>query len=225
METQPAAIANLGKGKSLVMKRGGASVASKTVQPVIQNAVNPTVKAVIQKPAVVKKVVSYPPVPLGLSSSRLAICSSQSSPVPEPLQRATVSTVSVRSTSVALPSTGGTLPSTSVALPSTSVTLPPATANSMVPQQQVDIIMRRLESLMRSMEILKAQLRDQAATLGVIVKSTRPPEIDKTYFRSEFGLPMKTTTDMENTDNLLKDDLIRTRWVIIYQFYECYIGA
>ena len=58
-------------------------------------------------------------------------------------------------------------------------------------------MMRRLKSLMRSMEIVKANQRGQVTMLGVVGKSTRPPEIDQSFFRTEFNLPMKNMTEMD----------------------------
>ena len=85
---------------------------------------------------------------------------------------------------------------------------------------QLVVMMRRLESLMRSMEIVKANQREHATMLDVVVKSTRPPEIDKSFFRTEFNLPMKDMTEMDANENLLTDDLIRVRWVRFLLFSD-----
>ena len=58
-------------------------------------------------------------------------------------------------------------------------------------------MMRRLKSLMRSMEIVKANQRGQVTMLGVVGKSIRPPEKDQSFFRTEFNLQMKDMTEMD----------------------------
>jgi hypothetical protein len=97
---------------------------------------------------------------------------------------------------------------------------PPISALQPDFSSQLVVMMRRLESLMRSMEIVKANQREHATMLDVVVKSTRPPEIDKSFFRTEFNLPMKDMTEMDANENLLTDDLIRVRWVRFLLFSD-----
>jgi len=69
---------------------------------------------------------------------------------------------------------------------------------------------------MRSMEIVKTDQREQRATPDVVVKSTRPAEFDKTQNTVCSPNESDEVTDMDATDSLLKDELNRTRWVIIF---------
>ncbi len=73
--------------------------------------------------------------------------------------------------------------------------------------------MRAVESLMRSMELVKAGQREMLAVMTVILKNTRPPEIDVSHFATEFSLPLRTAAELNHLESLLADQLIRARWV------------
>ena len=146
------------------------------------------------------KKVAYPPVPLGLLPGRLAICESSQNP-----PRSTVmANQSAVLTTVTVPSIGSL----------SSVVQPNSTGPSTASQQQVDAMMRRLESLMRSMEIFKTNQREERATLDIVVKSTRPAEFDKTQNR--VCSPNESDSRHGCHRQHLKDELFRMRWVIIF---------
>ena len=146
------------------------------------------------------KKVAYPPVPLGLLPGRLAICESSQNP-----PRSTVmANQSAVLTTVTVPSIGSL----------SSVVQPNSTGPSTASQQQVDAMMRRLESLMRSMDIVKTNQSEQRTTLNVVVKSTRPAGFDKTQNR--IWSPNECDSRHGCHRQHLKDELIRMGWVIIF---------
>ena len=73
--------------------------------------------------------------------------------------------------------------------------------------------MRAVESLMRSMELVKAGQREIMSIMTIILKNTRPPEIDVSHFATEFSLPLRTPSEVRHLESLLADQLIRARWV------------
>ena len=73
--------------------------------------------------------------------------------------------------------------------------------------------MRAVESLMRSMELVKAGQREIMSIMTIILKNTRPPEIDVSHFATEFSLPLRAPSEVRHLESLLADQLIRARWV------------
>lgn len=61
-----------------------------------------------------------------------------------------------------------------------------------------EYILRRLDSLTRNIEILKASQRDQMSILTVLLKNTAPPEPQaQTNLSEEFGLPLQTMASLQ----------------------------
>ena len=83
---------------------------------------------------------------------------------------------------------------------------------------------RAVESLMRSMELVKAGQREIMSIMTIILKNTRPPEIDVSHFATEFSLPLRTPSEVRNLESLLADQLIRARWVsFVYNTRHCWL--
>ena len=164
----------------------------------------------LKKPETKKTTVTYPTAPAGLlargTTSKTSLALTE--PPIQALNRPPI------------PALNQTLIPTVTRPSIPALNRPPIPALQPDFSSQLVVMMRRLESLMRSMEIVKANQREHATMLDVVVKSTRPPEIDKSFFRTEFNLPMKDMTEMDANENLLTDDLIRVRWVRFLLFSD-----
>jgi hypothetical protein len=63
---------------------------------------------------------------------------------------------------------------------------------------------------------VKAGQRELMAIVTVILKNTRPPEIDISNFATEFSLPLRTIAETRHLESLLTDQLTRARWVLFF---------
>ncbi len=180
----------------------------------------------LKKPATKKTTITYPTAPAGLlarsttSTLSLALTEPPILALNRPSIPALNQTLIPTLTRPPIPALNQTLIPTLTRPSIPALNQPPIPALQPDYSSQFVVMMRRLESLMRSMEIVKANQREHATMLGVVVKSTRPPEIDKSFFRTEFNLPMKDMTKMDANENLLTDDLIRVRCVSVLLFSD-----
>lgn len=70
-----------------------------------------------------------------------------------------------------------------------------------------DSIIRRLDYLARSVEILKTNQRDILALLTVVLKNSSPAPINLADIVKEFNFPLQSTREVDQFNDALKDKL------------------
>ncbi len=85
--------------------------------------------------------------------------------------------------------------------------------NWTVPASVIESILKRMDSMTRSIEVLKASGRDQLSILTLLMQNTSPPEPDHDNAAKEFHLPMKSVRDLRKLDRKLKDAPTRLKFL------------
>ena len=75
------------------------------------------------------------------------------------------------------------------------------------------VINRKLDTILRNQEIIKATQREHGNLLDVLLKSTAPPEVDPAIAIRDFGLKLKTVRDVNRLERSLRDDLFKAKFV------------
>lgn len=77
-------------------------------------------------------------------------------------------------------------------------------------------LIRRLDSLSRNMEVLKASQRDQLSILNILMNNTAPPEPQLANLTEELGFPLKEIKDFRVFQRRMKDETMRLKLVGYY---------
>lgn len=85
-----------------------------------------------------------------------------------------------------------------------------------IPMEVVANLIRRLDSLSRNMEVLKASQRDQLSILNILMNNTAPPEPQLANLTEELGFPLKEIKDFRVFQRRMKDETMRLKLVGYY---------
>ncbi len=69
--------------------------------------------------------------------------------------------------------------------------------------EKIGVILQRVESLARGIEVVKANQRELLDLLTLLLKNSAPPQLDLPSITELFQLPMKTLNDAKNLTKLL----------------------
>nr|CAH0112089.1 unnamed protein product [Daphnia galeata] len=85
-----------------------------------------------------------------------------------------------------------------------STPLPSTPTSPEMDSKKIGVILQRVESLARGIEVVKANQREVLELLTLLLKNSAPPQPDLPSITELFQLPMKTLNDAKNVAKLLR---------------------
>lgn len=77
------------------------------------------------------------------------------------------------------------------------------------------MVLKKLDYLTRSIEVVKATQREQMSTLSVLLVNTNPPEPQVVNIAKEFGFPLDTMTAVRSLESTLDEDSTKLKLVFL----------
>ena len=88
-----------------------------------------------------------------------------------------------------------------------------------IPVEVIENLTRRLESLSRNMEVLKASQREQLSILTILMNNTAPPEPQMDNLAQDFGFPLEKVEQFRRMERRLREEETRIKLVRIQKNY------